>query len=113
MICVIALDRATPTEHEEVQATVKRNATAWWHRFESLWLATGKSPREWRDLLEPILTSSQSSVLVLQLPSEPADRAWSYWGVETSDRMRWLHSNYDGQKSRTVSGMRRPQDDAT
>ncbi len=93
-VYVILLDRATADEREAVQAIVKDEAQKWWHRFQDVWLATGHSAPEWRELLKPVLGSPTSNLLVFSLPSDPTDRDWSYWGTQADERTAWIKRNF-------------------
>jgi hypothetical protein len=89
----ISVDRATQEELDAVQSIVKANANGWWHRHAAFWVVGGKTASEWRDLIKPALVSG-SSVLVLQLPENDAEKNWSFNGPEAKAKCEWFHKNY-------------------
>jgi hypothetical protein len=93
---MIVLDRATPEEREAVHALVKQHAKGWWHQFSDVWIAGGKTSREWRDILRGTIPGGTSSLLVIALPEE-GRRQWSFRGPRVRRRTRWLHTTYSGK----------------
>ncbi len=91
---VISVDRATGDELNNVQNVIKENANGWWHRHTNVWIVGGGSASKWRDLIKPALPSRDSSVLVIKLPSEDADRSWAFSGKDASAKCKWFHENY-------------------
>lgn len=85
---VIILDQANDAEREAMQGIVKKHAEGWWHRFEDVWFVGGKTAAEWRDLAKPAIKAGPSAILVMRLPDKP--RAWSYYGPQAKERLKWL-----------------------
>ena len=93
---VILLDRISDLEREAVHQVIKTNADTWWHRFENVWLAEGRSVHDWRDLVyEVLVRPGSSSVLVLKLPED--ERWWSLHGTNVREKARWLYETYSGK----------------
>jgi hypothetical protein len=91
---VIIIDQPTASARDAVHSIVKENAVGWWHHFNDAWIVTGHTPSYWRDKVKAVLNEPSSSVLVLALPHEEADRYWSLYGANASTKGRWLHENY-------------------
>jgi hypothetical protein len=92
---VIIVDHGTPTQLNYVHEVIKQHTKNWWHRFSSTWIVSGKTASEWRDIVRPFIEkSSKASALVIALPSDDTERAWSYFGIEVEDRCAWLFQQY-------------------
>jgi hypothetical protein len=87
-MAVIIFDRIRPEERQAAHEIIKANANGWWHHFENTWIAGGKTPGEWRDLLSDVIPTGPSSVIVFALPSTPGWASFSRSGI-----VDWFHDN--------------------
>lgn len=94
---LIAVDRATAEQINQVHELIKSHANGWWHHHTNLWIVGGsdKKPETqrvsfWRDLIRPVLSLGQAKTLVLRLPSKPDGR----WWASLRDDGVWLSKTY-------------------
>ena len=91
--CVIILDRASTEQRNAVHELIKVNSRGWWHRFIDVWIASGKTVEEWRDLIAPAI-SNPASVLVIKFPEkEPGNTRWASSGPNSSETFAWFRKN--------------------
>lgn len=92
---VIILNEATDAQIDAVHELLKQHATGWWHHFENVWIVGGElNAAQWREVVTPLIDRGRASVLVMPLPDEAVARQnWSYYGIDTDERLAWLSHN--------------------
>lgn len=91
-IFAIAIDRATPLQREQVQEIVSKQAEKWWHGFADLWLVSGKSAVEWRDLVGVIFLRGDGNVLVLKIDTA-SQHTWASRASWSDSQREWLYES--------------------
>jgi hypothetical protein len=89
----IAIEPSDPLQREQVQAFIKEEAESWWHGIADVWIVTGKSASEWRDLVGMFFPQGAGSVIVLKLDTH-SDETWFFRSLAFTDSQReWLRMN--------------------
>jgi hypothetical protein len=93
-VFAIVIETTTELQREQVQATVKANATSWWHGMADLWFVRGKSARAWRDLVGPIFpTASTGKVVVFKVDNQSPGSNWAYRARFPASTKKWIQEN--------------------
>jgi hypothetical protein len=88
---VIAINRATPEQRQQVHEIVKANANGWWHAFADCWIVGGKTAAEWRDLVGVVFPIGPGGVLVLKI--DTAGATWAYRATFKDSAKEWLRTH--------------------
>jgi hypothetical protein len=93
-VFVIAVEVSTSLQRDQIQAFIKQEADSWWHGLADLWLVTGKSAEEWRNLLRVFFPNKGTgSLLVLKLdPGPSVVWSWRSWTF-TESQKKWIEEN--------------------
>jgi hypothetical protein len=90
---VIAANRITAQQREQIQAIVKAHANGWWHSFSDLWIVGGKTAIEWRDLVGVVAPFSEGAgVLVLKIDTA-SDKTWAFRAKMSKAGRAWIRKN--------------------
>ena len=92
---VIMVNRATADKLNAVHEAIKTASAfgGWWHHVDNVWIVTGKSASDWRDIAKRALAPlGKSGVLVLKV-SEVSGGRWAGAGVTGVD---WLKDAFPG-----------------
>jgi hypothetical protein len=92
----IVVQNIDNTQRNQIQETIKKYATSWWHEFLDLWiLETDETMIAWRERLEVIFSPGGSQLLIINV----ADTAPRWCGfILPYDQSKWLRENIRGSR---------------
>lgn len=94
---LIVFDQLSDERRDVAHEIIKANANGWWHNMPNVWIVGDHDAAFWRDILQPVISGTGASVLVLHLPP-PGGRGWAHFGPGSESKTEWFYRAYTGSK---------------